>query len=148
MCTVLYESSSLKLQLVICNDEVIILFLPFELYDEIEIHKKYASEFYHYYNFSDEVGAIVIDPGSFSTRIGYAGEDSPKFDIPSCVGKVTDASTLDTKICVDTVNLVAPRKGELQRASHVVNNFTKKVNFCCVHLLYSKLVWQFCKSVN
>jgi len=58
----------------------------------------------------DEVGAIVIDPGSFSTRIGYAGEDSPKFDIPSCVGKVTDASTLDTKICVDTVNLVAPRK--------------------------------------
>jgi len=55
------------------------------------------------------VGAIVIDPGSYTTRVGFAGEDSPKFDIPSCVGRHTDSATQDTKYCVDTVNLVAPR---------------------------------------
>lgn len=27
---------------------------------------------------SDEVGALVFDIGSFSTRAGYAGEDCPK----------------------------------------------------------------------
>ncbi|KAG7160834.1 Actin-like protein 6B-like [Homarus americanus] len=31
----------------------------------------------------DEVGALVFDPGHSSLRVGYAGEDSPKFDIPS-----------------------------------------------------------------
>ena len=34
----------------------------------------------------DEVGALVFDPGHFSLRVGYAGEDSPKAEIPSCVG--------------------------------------------------------------
>ena len=28
--------------------------------------------------FEDEVGAIVIDMGSHTTRAGYAGEDMPK----------------------------------------------------------------------
>ena len=31
----------------------------------------------------DEVGALVFDPGHFSIRVGYAGEDSPKSEIPS-----------------------------------------------------------------
>ena len=34
----------------------------------------------------DEVGALVFDPGHFSMRVGYAGEDTPKSEIPSVVG--------------------------------------------------------------
>ena len=33
--------------------------------------------------FEDEVGAIVIDMGSHTTRAGYAGEDMPKVFIKS-----------------------------------------------------------------
>ena len=41
----------------------------------------------------DEVGALVFDPGHFSMRVGYAGEDCPKSEIPSFVGTSPD----DTK---------------------------------------------------
>ena len=34
----------------------------------------------------DEVSAIVMDLGSSATKSGYAGEDCPKFVIPSSVG--------------------------------------------------------------
>ncbi|BFZ58318.1 Actin-related protein 4 [Savitreella phatthalungensis] len=34
----------------------------------------------------DEVGALVLDPGSHSTRAGYAGEDTPKCLLPSIHG--------------------------------------------------------------
>nr|XP_055045495.1 actin-like protein 6B isoform X1 [Misgurnus anguillicaudatus] len=34
----------------------------------------------------DEVGALVFDIGSFSTRAGYAGEDCPKADFPTSIG--------------------------------------------------------------
>lgn len=34
----------------------------------------------------DEIGAIVCDVGSNTIRVGYAGEDSPRFDIPTNVG--------------------------------------------------------------
>ena len=34
----------------------------------------------------DEVGAIVLDVGGYSTRVGYAGEDSPKADFPTIIG--------------------------------------------------------------
>lgn len=30
------------------------------------------------YFFTDEVGALVFDMGSYSVRAGYAGEDCPK----------------------------------------------------------------------
>jgi actin-like protein 6A len=33
--------------------------------------------------YPDEVSGIVLDIGSFTTRAGYAGEDSPKVVIPS-----------------------------------------------------------------
>ena len=39
----------------------------------------------------DEVGALVFDPGHFSMRVGYAGEDSPKSEVPSAVGVNEDA---------------------------------------------------------
>lgn len=38
----------------------------------------------------DEVGAIVIDVGSNTTRVGYAGEDSPKGDISTTIGVITE----------------------------------------------------------
>ncbi len=34
----------------------------------------------------DEVGALVFDPGHQSLRVGYAGEDCPKSEIPSFIG--------------------------------------------------------------
>lgn len=34
----------------------------------------------------DDIGALVFDVGSNSTRAGYAGEDTPRLDIPSFVG--------------------------------------------------------------
>ena len=46
----------------------------------------------------DEVGALVFDPGHFSFRVGYAGEDCPKSEIPSFVGISEDTATSDTDI--------------------------------------------------
>ena len=34
----------------------------------------------------DEVSAVVMEIGSSSTKCGYAGEDTPKFVLPSAVG--------------------------------------------------------------
>jgi len=34
----------------------------------------------------DEVGALVFDPGHYSMRVGYAGEDCPKSEVPAVVG--------------------------------------------------------------
>lgn len=39
-------------------------------------------------NETDEVSALVLDPGYFSTRAGFAGEDVPKQVIPSFYGHV------------------------------------------------------------
>lgn len=47
---------------------------------------------YHQYNlFVDEVGALVFDIGHNTLRAGYAGEDSPKVDIPTTVGVWLDS---------------------------------------------------------
>ncbi|ROT80041.1 Actin-like protein 6A [Penaeus vannamei] len=61
----------------------------------------------------DEVGALVFDPGFSSLRVGYAGEDSPKFDIPSCVGVTENQETNEKKYFIDTVALHVPRKGKV-----------------------------------
>lgn len=37
----------------------------------------------------DEIGALVLDPGTHSTRAGFAGEDTPKSLIPSNYGAVS-----------------------------------------------------------
>ena len=69
----------------------------------------------------DEVGALVFDPGHFSLRVGYAGEDCPKAEIPSYVGTspdTTEGDEMDTgenvktkkKFHVDTVMLNYPKK--------------------------------------
>ncbi|CCG84038.1 protein of unknown function [Taphrina deformans PYCC 5710] len=40
----------------------------------------------------DEIGALVLDPGTHSTRAGFAGEDTPKSLIPSNYGVVSATS--------------------------------------------------------
>ncbi|GAB1602844.1 actin-like protein 6B [Argonauta hians] len=70
----------------------------------------------------DEVGALVFDIGSYSFRAGYAGEDSPKAELPSVVGIVdeevpfteNDSETLpkpERKYYIDTNYIKVPRKG-------------------------------------
>lgn len=71
----------------------------------------------------DEVGAVVFDIGSYSVRAGYAGEDSPKAEIPTHMSVVDDPDvpmeTEDTdkgkssgkKYFIDTMSIKVPRKG-------------------------------------
>ena len=54
----------------------------------------------------DEVGALVFDPGHFSLRVGYAGEDCPKAEIPAHVG------TLHNEL-IDYYSLVCHLKDQL-----------------------------------
>lgn len=64
----------------------------------------------------DDVGAIVVDIGSNTTRVGFAGEDTPRADIPSVVGivenKVIDGEgkeNLEKKYYLDTTYINAVR---------------------------------------
>lgn len=41
------------------------------------------------------MGALVFDPGHYALRAGYAGEDSPKAQIPSVVGVLEQASKVE-----------------------------------------------------
>jgi len=59
----------------------------------------------------DEVGALVFDAGCSSFRVGFAGEDSPKFDIPSYVGLWEDPENNEKKYYIDTVSVNCPKKG-------------------------------------
>ena len=71
----------------------------------------------------DEVGAVVIDVGHFSIKVGYAGEDSPRSEIPSVV-VVHDvptteldryeksASTHIRNYYVETPKIMVPRTGQ------------------------------------
>lgn len=77
----------------------------------------------------DEVGALVFDIGHFTFRAGYAGEDSPKADIPTTVGVVeeqipeamdvdgnssannTNESCSQKKYYIDTTSIHVARKG-------------------------------------
>lgn len=66
----------------------------------------------------DEVGAIVIDIGHGSIRAGFAGEDTPKADIPSVIGIVGNQTDVDNqgkeniekKYFIDTTAISAARK--------------------------------------
>ncbi|OQR69271.1 actin protein 6B [Tropilaelaps mercedesae] len=67
----------------------------------------------------DEVGALVFDYGHHSFRAGYAGEDSPKADIPSTMGWVDQLiegregkeELLEKRLLIDVGALNVPRKG-------------------------------------
>lgn len=49
------------------------------------------------YSGGDDIGALVADIGTFSARIGYAGEDYPRVSIPSVRSHAIDASDLSIK---------------------------------------------------
>lgn len=65
----------------------------------------------------DEVGAIVLDIGHGSVRFGFAGEDTPKADIPSVVGvSMTSKSgnpqskdDLEKEYHIDTTSINVPK---------------------------------------
>ena len=71
----------------------------------------------------DEVGALVFDVGHYSFRGGYAGEDSPKTEIPTMVGVINElieSNSMDIdgqqnkcqkKYFIDTTSIHTPRKG-------------------------------------
>ncbi len=67
----------------------------------------------------DDVGALVFDPGHHSMRIGYAGEDLPKSEVPAVVGvsaaeeaKPEDGNvTTKKKYHIDTVSLNYAKSG-------------------------------------
>lgn len=74
---------------------------------------------------ADEVGALVFDPGHYSFRAGYAGEDIPKAEIPSVATYINELSDhamdIDSnpppprKYLIDNPALHVPRKnGEIQ----------------------------------
>lgn len=62
----------------------------------------------------------MFDIGQYSIRAGYAGEDSPKAEIPSMVGVVNepvdnglmdvDGSAPQRKFFLDTTSIHVPRK--------------------------------------
>lgn len=77
----------------------------------------------------DEVGALVFDIGHYSIRAGYAGEDSPKAEIPSHAGVLEEPQALpepmeinggsqpkdpapspEKKYFIDTTSIHVPRK--------------------------------------
>ena len=75
---------------------------------------------------TDEVGALVFDLGHYALRAGYAGEDSPKAQIPSVTGVLEQAAAIEKmdvdrikegatssekKYFIDTVSLNVAKKG-------------------------------------
>eukprot|EP00879_Flechtneria_rotunda_P015145 GHRR01015828.1.p2 GENE.GHRR01015828.1~~GHRR01015828.1.p2 ORF type:complete len:105 (+),score=45.95 GHRR01015828.1:334-648(+) len=43
----------------------------------------------------DEVNAVVLDLGTWQTKAGYAGDDTPKAVFPSLAGEVAGCGTAD-----------------------------------------------------
>lgn len=59
----------------------------------------------------DEVGGIVFDIGAHSVRAGYAGEDCPKYDVPTFVGTL-DEGTKDEIMQTDVPSEEKPKLPE------------------------------------
>lgn len=63
----------------------------------------------------EEIGALVFDIGSYSTRLGVAGEDLPKYDIPSAVAYDENydekKDTKKSKHSFGDVEIRVPREG-------------------------------------
>lgn len=63
---------------------------------------------------ADEVGALVFDFGSHSTKVGYAGEDQPRAEIPSvvAVNDVHIGEQTERKYFTGTNNVCSIRPGK------------------------------------
>ena len=62
----------------------------------------------------DEVGALVFDPGHHSFRVGFAGEDVPKCEIPSAIGISEDAS-VKTESAMEVDSAAAPEEAKKKK---------------------------------
>lgn len=119
-------------------------------------------------SFIDEVGAVVIDVGSYSCKVGYAGEDSPRSEIPTVIGvqdKSKFAAELDryksdtetdrTKQLSSQINyyinpteMVVPKSGQevktfLRDGISKLNNLIIQLNYCYYILITFLLVEDF-----
>ncbi|CDK27719.1 unnamed protein product [Kuraishia capsulata CBS 1993] len=65
---------------------------------------------------ADEISAIVLDPGSYTTKVGYAGHDSPLIVSPSYYGEQKGDVDMDgngsseKKLIFDENSLYAPKE--------------------------------------
>lgn len=85
----------------------------------------------------DEVGAIVFDTGHHSVKVGYAGEDQPKIEIPSVVAYKDDltlpadpnkiGSNKERKYFVGPVSVHFPSKGK--EVKNLLNNGMGRLSF-------------------
>lgn len=66
----------------------------------------------------DEVNALVLDPGSYSTRAGYAGEDTPRFVIPSYYGLSNDKKQQQDAMDVDIDYATTDYKTQFHKRSY------------------------------
>ncbi|AET40706.1 Arp4p Ecym_6330 [Eremothecium cymbalariae DBVPG len=71
----------------------------------------------------DEITAIIIDPGSFNTNIGYSGTDCPQAILPSCYGQYINDEEKPSLFNEQSIGL--PRKDyeikEIVRSGEVVD---------------------------
>lgn len=71
----------------------------------------------------DEVGAIVIDVGSHTTRAGYAGEDMPKADFPSYSGVIEEyvekTESMDTGTATEIIKPASKKR-------YIIDNMSLK----------------------
>lgn len=78
----------------------------------------------------DEVGALVFDIGHYALRAGYAGEDSPKAQIPSVVGVLEQASSVEM-MDTDKIKEAAPASEKKYFIDTVSLNVAKQGLFVC-----------------
>lgn len=78
----------------------------------VVIRKEFANTWTFY--LTDEVGALVFDFGSHSTKVGYAGEDQPRAEIPSvvAVNDVHHGEQTERKYFTGTNNVCSIRPGK------------------------------------
>lgn len=72
----------------------------------------------------DEVGAIVIDMGSNTTRAGYAGEDMPKADFPSHAGVIEEFN--DKTESMDTPSDNTTIKPSLKNKRYLIDTMSMR----------------------
>ena len=104
------------------------------------LKKKNMEVTFKFFVLVDEVGALVFDIGHYALRAGYAGEDSPKAQIPSVVGVLEQAASVEMmdvdrikeaapasekKYFIDTVSLNVTKQGKLNFSHYLFLNFLK-----------------------
>ncbi|GBL49991.1 Actin-related protein 4 [Candidozyma auris] len=99
----------------------------------------------------DEINAIVLDAGSYTTRIGYAGDDYPKVIVPSCYAKTANNSKIfghgmeyprsnQEIIPIMKESLIQDWDGAIEQYRHYFNELLK-VDYQEQPILITEPVW-------